>query len=85
MCQVGLILALVKCFRDICAGWQNLYSDCVSDGWSTDNEDYEDDISGDEPDVPPAPRGRVRYRTESDEGVSDDDDEEEEEQEEEEE
>ncbi|BDA51036.1 hypothetical protein COCOBI_17-2560 [Coccomyxa sp. Obi] len=47
-----------------------LYSECVSDGWSTDNEDYEDDISGDEPDVIKAPKRRIHW-VEADEGTSD--------------
>ncbi|CAL8466158.1 g5694 [Coccomyxa elongata] len=53
-------------------GWQTLYSDCVSDVWSTDNEDYEDDISGDEPDVTVAARRRNQTEEDDEEGVSDD-------------
>ena len=46
-------------------GWRRLYTKCISDGWSSCDDDYEDDISGDEPDEPAAHASHVETEDES--------------------
>ena len=60
-------------------GWRHLYVECISEGWSSDEDDYGDDVSSDDGDDASADKDdEVDSQGEDTEGEGEEDDSEEE-------